>query len=206
MIAQVLAGNFCFRNLVLVLVFASMVVDFSANVCFLLAAADHFAVLGLPVERVEAKAVRTAYRAAALLVHPDKNPDDYENAKQAFVVLSTAFECLSGSLVCCISCVLIDNVAQMSQNRRFTSKNSRENAQPQARTRALSPVEQRRKGAQNRRAKSGTTNRGWKSRRKFSGKRKSLRGSSKKSASSIRRAKNAKQQNAPNATSASKRA
>ncbi len=67
-------------------------------VAAILQAKNHFMVLGLEQQEHEVKTVRVAFRALALQVHPDKNPAEHrDKAQQAFVVLSNAFEVLSGA-------------------------------------------------------------------------------------------------------------
>ncbi|CAK9059562.1 unnamed protein product [Durusdinium trenchii] len=63
------------------------------SVATILGAANLFARLELPVERVEVATVRSQYRRLALAVHPDKCQDP--RAKEAFQLLSEAFEQLS---------------------------------------------------------------------------------------------------------------
>ncbi len=47
--------------------------DGEDSVSAVLAAGDHFTVLGLPVQAVTADVVKKKYYRLALLVHPDKN-------------------------------------------------------------------------------------------------------------------------------------
>jgi DnaJ-class molecular chaperone len=62
------------------------------EVARVLGARTFFDALGLPPAPVEPEAVKRAYRAIALRVHPDKNT--HGDAKSAFQALQTAYDCL----------------------------------------------------------------------------------------------------------------
>eukprot|EP01068_Selenidium_serpulae_P009442 Selendium_serpulae@DN5231_c0_g1_i2.p1 len=53
---------------------------------------DPYAVLGVE-KRASKKTIRSAYRAKALILHPDKNPDD-KSAEEKFKLLCKAYEFL----------------------------------------------------------------------------------------------------------------
>lgn len=55
--------------------------------------ADAYALLGVP-RSAELPAIRRAFRRLALVHHPDKNPDDYENARAKFEELQRAYDVL----------------------------------------------------------------------------------------------------------------
>ncbi|CAE8709507.1 unnamed protein product, partial [Polarella glacialis] len=57
-------------------------------------AVDYYGVLGIPRDATEAD-VKKAYRKEALKWHPDKNPDNKENAEQVFKAVAEAYETLS---------------------------------------------------------------------------------------------------------------
>lgn len=55
---------------------------------------SHYATLGVSKDASAAE-IRKAYRAAALRWHPDKNPDNREEAEKRFVAVASAYEVLS---------------------------------------------------------------------------------------------------------------
>ena len=72
---------------------------FAACFCFihgdtLVMAPDHYRVLGVQRDATEAD-IKKAYRKEALRWHPDKNPDNKEQAERQFKAVSQAFKVLS---------------------------------------------------------------------------------------------------------------
>lgn len=55
---------------------------------------DYYAILGVPRDATDAQ-IKTAYRKMAMKWHPDKNPNDKENATRHFKEVSEAYEVLS---------------------------------------------------------------------------------------------------------------
>ena len=55
---------------------------------------SHYDTLGVPRDASSA-AIRKAYRAAALRWHPDKNPENREEAERKFIDVAAAYEVLS---------------------------------------------------------------------------------------------------------------
>merc|ERR1712151_617193 len=55
---------------------------------------DYYELLGISKTATEAE-IKKAYRGAALKWHPDKNPDDKENAEKMFKKLSNAYSVLA---------------------------------------------------------------------------------------------------------------
>lgn len=59
-------------------------------------ATNYYDVLGIPKD-ADNKAISEAYKRMALKNHPDKNPDNVEEANQRFIQISQAYQVLSDS-------------------------------------------------------------------------------------------------------------
>jgi curved DNA-binding protein CbpA len=72
-------------NYIFLLYFLSIVV---------LAGEDYYKLLGVP-RNADDKAIKKSFKKLALKYHPDKNPDNKEQAEQQFMKISHAYEVLS---------------------------------------------------------------------------------------------------------------
>lgn len=56
---------------------------------------DFYKVLGLEKEKADEQTIRKAYKKLSLKYHPDKNPNNKEEAEEIFKIISKAYAILS---------------------------------------------------------------------------------------------------------------
>lgn len=62
---------------------------------------DAYEILGLGSRQATNAEIKKAYRKSALRWHPDKNPDDKENAEAMFKAVSEAYEVTTPATTAC---------------------------------------------------------------------------------------------------------